>query len=64
MTAEESSILEEAARLFTNLGDDSTKEEVTIAYKKELELLERLQEINPELAEECGISYSRALATN
>jgi hypothetical protein len=61
MRAKEAKILAEAARLFTNLGDDSTPEEKRNAYREELRLLEELETINPELAEECGIKYTRQL---
>lgn len=61
MTKEESRLLEKAARLFTNLGNDSTLEEKRNAYREELKLLEELEIINPELAEECGIRYSREI---
>ena len=61
MNTEESRLLERAAILFTNLGDDSTTEEKKEALRKEVEILEELHSINPSLAEQCGLRIERQM---
>lgn len=43
-------LLREMATLFTNLGTDSTLEEIQSAYKKENELIDKIAELDPEKA--------------
>jgi hypothetical protein len=43
-------ILHEMAVVFTNLGTDSTLEEIQQAYIKENQLIDRIAEIDPEKA--------------
>jgi hypothetical protein len=50
-------ILEEMARLFTNVGTDSTLEEIQEAYRKERELIERIAELDPDKANNLRASY-------
>jgi len=44
-------ILKEMAAIFTNLGTDSTLEEVQLAYRKENELIDKIALIDPEKAQ-------------
>lgn len=41
-------VLERCAKLFCNLGSDSSREEYRAAKRKEAEILEELKEIAPE----------------
>jgi hypothetical protein len=41
-------ILRQCATLFSNLGIDSTEEDIAEAKKKEWELLSKLKEVDPE----------------
>ena len=41
----------EMASLFTNLGTDSTVEEIQLAYIKENEFIDKIAEIDPEKAQ-------------
>lgn len=50
-------LLKEMARLFTNIGTDSTLEEIQEAYRKERELIERIAELDPEKANNLRASY-------
>ena len=50
-------ILEEMASLFTNLGIDSSPEEVEQAYKKERELIEKIAELDEAKANNLRSSY-------
>ena len=50
-------LLEEMAVLFTNIGIDSTVEEIQEAYRKEKELIERIAEIDPIKADNLRSSY-------
>jgi hypothetical protein len=43
--------------LFTNIGIDSTVEEIQEAYRKEKELIERISEIDPVKADNLRSSY-------
>lgn len=49
--------LYEMARLFTNIGTDSTVEEIQDAYKREREYIELIAELDPEKAERLRSSY-------
>jgi hypothetical protein len=49
--------LYEMARLFTNIGIDSTVEEIQYAYKKEREYIELIAELDPEKADRLRSSY-------
>jgi hypothetical protein len=40
----------EMSKLFTNLGIDSTEEEIQAAYRKENEMIDKIAEIDPEKA--------------
>lgn len=51
------SILQEMASLFTNLGIDSSPEEVEQAYKKEKELIEKIAELDEGKANGLRSSY-------
>lgn len=50
-------LLEEMSILFTNIGIDSTVEEIQEAYRKEKELIERIAEIDPLKADNLRSSY-------
>lgn len=50
-------ILEEMASLFTNIGTDSTLEEIQEAYRKEKELIELIAELDPDKANNLRASY-------
>ena len=43
-------LLHEMAVLFTNLGKDSTQEEIDRAYRLEYELIDKIAEIDPNKA--------------
>lgn len=49
--------LYEMARLFTNIGIDSTVEEIQDAYRREREYIELIAELDPEKAERLRSSY-------
>ena len=49
--------LYEMARLFTNIGTDSTLEEVQFAYAKEKEYIELIAELDPDKADRLRSSY-------
>lgn len=49
--------LYEMSRLFTNIGTDSTKEEVQEAYKREAEYIELIAELDPVKADRLRASY-------
>jgi len=49
--------LYEMSRLFTNIGTDSTLEEVQEAYAKEKEYIELIAELDPEKADRLRSSY-------
>jgi len=49
--------LYEMARLFTNIGIDSTVEEIQEAYRKEKEYIERIVELDPDKANNLRASY-------
>lgn len=49
--------LYEMARLFTNIGTDSTVEEIQDAYRREREYIELIAELDPEKAERLRSSY-------
>lgn len=49
--------LYEMARLFTNLGTDSTLEEIQEAYKIEKEYIDKIAELDPEKAKNIRASY-------
>ena len=51
------SYLYEMSKLFTNIGIDSTEEEVQEAYNKEKELIERIAELDPAKANNLRASY-------
>jgi len=44
-------LLQEMATLFTNIGIDSTQEEVAEAYRKEALLIDKVAELDPAKAE-------------
>ena len=50
-------LLKEMAKLFTNIGTDSTLEEIQEAYRKERELIERIAELDPDKANNLRASY-------
>jgi len=45
------------SRLFTNIGTDSTLEEVQEAYAREKEYIELIAELDPEKADRLRSSY-------
>ncbi len=45
------------AKLFTNIGIDSTVEEIQEAYRKEKEYIELIAELDPEKADRLRSSY-------
>jgi DNA-directed RNA polymerase subunit F len=49
--------LYEMASLFTNIGIDSTVEEIQYAYRKEREYIELIAELDPEKADRLRSSY-------
>jgi len=49
--------LYEMARLFTNIGIDSTVEEIQEAYLKEKEYIDLIAELDPEKANNLRASY-------
>jgi hypothetical protein len=49
--------LYEMARLFTNIGIDSTVEEIQYAYRKEREYIELIAELDPDKADRLRSSY-------
>jgi len=49
--------LEKMASLFTNIGIDSTVEEIQQAYKRENELIDKIAELDPEKADNLRASY-------
>lgn len=49
--------LQEMASLFTNIGTDSTVEEIQSAYKQENELIDKIAELDPEKANNLRASY-------
>jgi len=49
--------LYEMARIFTNLGTDSTLEQIQEAYRQENELIEKIAELDPEKADNLRASY-------
>ncbi len=49
--------LYEMARLFTNIGTDSTAGEIQEPYKKEKEYIELIAELDPEKADRLRSSY-------
>jgi len=49
--------LYEMARLFTNIGTDSTLEEVQYAYAKEKEYIELIAQLDPDKADRLRASY-------
>ena len=49
--------LYEMAQLFTNIGTDSTVEEIQDAYRREREYIELIAELDPEKAERLRSSY-------
>jgi len=49
--------LYEMSRLFTNIGTDSTLEEVQEAYAREKEYIELIAELDPEKADRLRSSY-------
>lgn len=49
--------LYEMSRLFTNIGTDSTEEEVQEAYKREAEYIELIAELDPIKADRLRASY-------
>lgn len=51
------SYLCEMAKLFTNIGIDSTVEEIQEAYRKEKEYIELIAELDPEKADRLRSSY-------
>tara|TARA_R100000951_G_scaffold82867_1_gene70559 strand:+ start:4507 stop:4710 length:204 start_codon:yes stop_codon:yes gene_type:complete len=50
-------LLQEMASLFTNLGIDSSPEEVKAAYEKEKELIERIAQLDEGKADSLRSSY-------
>ncbi len=50
-------LLQEMASLFTNLGTDSSPEEVKAAYEKEKELIERIAQLDESKADSLRSSY-------
>lgn len=49
--------LYEMASLFTNIGIDSTVEEIQYTYRKEREYIELIAELDPEKADRLRSSY-------
>ena len=49
--------LYEMSRLFTNIGIDSTEEEVQEAYRREQEYIDRIAELDPVKANNLRASY-------
>ena len=49
--------LYEMSKLFTNIGIDSTEEEIQEAYRKEQEYIERIAELDPVKASNLRASY-------
>ena len=49
--------LYEMAKLFTNIGMDSTVEEIQSAYRREREYIELIAELDPEKADRFRSSY-------
>ena len=49
--------LYEMASLFTNIGIDSTVEEIQYAYRREREYIELIAELDPEKADRLRSSY-------
>lgn len=49
--------LYEMAKLFTNIGTDSTPEEVQEAYRQEAEYIELIAELDPIKADRLRASY-------
>ena len=49
--------LYEMARLFTNIGTDSTLEQIQEAYRREREYIELIAELDPEKADRLRSSY-------
>ena len=49
--------LYEMSRLFTNIGTDSTEEEVQEAYKREAKYIELIAELDPVKADRLRASY-------
>jgi len=49
--------LYEMAKLFTNIGMDSTVEEIQSAYRREREYIELIAELDPEKADRLRSSY-------
>jgi DNA-directed RNA polymerase subunit F len=49
--------LYEMAKLFTNIGTDSTLEELQNAYEKEREYIELIASLDPEKADRLRASY-------
>ncbi len=49
--------LYEMARLFTNIGTDSTLEDIQDAYRREREYIELIAELDPEKADRLRSSY-------
>lgn len=49
--------LYEMSKLFTNIGIDSTEEEVQEAYRKEQEYIDRIAELDPVKANNLRASY-------
>ena len=45
------------AKLFTNIGMDSTVEEIQSAYRREREYIELIAELDPEKADRLRSSY-------
>ena len=50
-------LLKEMATIFTNIGIDSTQEEVAEAYRKESLLIDKIAELDPAKAEGLRTSY-------
>ena len=50
-------LLKEMATIFTNIGTDSTQEEVAEAYRKESLLIDKIAELDPAKAESLRASY-------
>jgi len=49
--------LYEMAKLFTNIGTDSTVEQIQDAYKREKEYIELIAELDPDKADRLRSSY-------
>lgn len=49
--------LYEMSKLFTNIGIDSTEEEIQEAYRKEQEYIDRIAELDPVKASNLRASY-------